>query len=768
MALAASTLTMSAGDGWPVNYGGVMLQGFWWDSYTESQWTALTQRADELSQYFDLIWIPNAGTTSGDYYAMNNNQAFPTQMGYMPCFWLDYNTIFGNEAELRAMIETYREKGVGIIEDVVINHKNGVSSWCDFPNETKTVNGKTYSITWPTDLSSICSNDEAATSSGYTGPKPTGADDTGDNFDGCRDLDHTNAQVQQNIKVYLDYLLNEMGFAGFRYDMVKGFGAQYVGEYNVSANPTFSVGEFWDNQDNTKNWINGTKVNSTIQSAAFDFDLKNKINAAFNNGQYSNLEWKSFTADPSYSRYAVTFAENHDTKRKDDHSKELLNNWSAANAFILTMPGTPCIFLGHYNADPTNIGAMIAARKKAGITNQSQPTRQHDWDNWTGYVLENEGDNGSIYCEFGSAVGNTNPGNGYFVVADGDAYRFYAAEKKTDSKRTVYFDNSANWDNVYCYVWNDNGDQLLGSWPGTKLIETTREGYYKLTIDAEGYDNLIFNNGSGTQTADLKIADAALYNNNGQIVGSVYTPTGNSLLLSTRTDNIHGDNVVNMSASPYHCNNLVITDGYEFNSAVNFTATNASYSRQTSYEWGTLCLPFAALSNNDVQFYQLKAATSETLSFTPIAETAAGMPVAYKVLNGKNAANKYELNITSSNVNVVTRPAASHPIDGWTMEGTFTPTSRVSDSEHNIYYIAENKFWNANQSAPAAPFRAWFETSTELPSRASFRIEEETEAINTITIDEEPKMECYDVFGHRQNTMKQGLNIVNGKKIIIF
>ena len=44
--------------GWPEKYEGVMLQGFYWDSYADSKWTDLEGQADELSQYFDLIWVP--------------------------------------------------------------------------------------------------------------------------------------------------------------------------------------------------------------------------------------------------------------------------------------------------------------------------------------------------------------------------------------------------------------------------------------------------------------------------------------------------------------------------------------------------------------------------------------------------------------------------------------------------------------------------------------------------------------------------------------
>lgn len=107
--------------GWPANYDGVMLQGFYWDSYKVTGWTNLTSQADELSKYFQLIWIPNSAKSEGG-------------MGYHPIYWFtNHNTDFGTEAELRTMIKTFKEKGTGMIADVIINHRNGVSNWTNFP-----------------------------------------------------------------------------------------------------------------------------------------------------------------------------------------------------------------------------------------------------------------------------------------------------------------------------------------------------------------------------------------------------------------------------------------------------------------------------------------------------------------------------------------------------------------------------------------------------------------------------------------------------------
>ncbi|MDE6296871.1 MAG: hypothetical protein K2L89_03410, partial [Muribaculaceae bacterium] len=368
--------------GWPEKYEGVMLQGFYWDSYKDTKWTNLESQADELSKYFKLIWIPNSGKCE--------------YMGYMPRYWFtNHNSAFGTEKELLSMISTFKAKGTGFIADCVINHRNGVKGWYDFPVEEW--NGRTWSI----GLDGICSNDEMAYSAGQ--PKPTGNPDTGDNFDGCRDLDHTNANVQDNCKNYVKCLQEKYGYAGMRYDMVKGYGGQYNKIYNTYANVEYSVGEYWDgNYDAVAAWIEATGKTS----AAFDFPCKYAMNEAFTSGDLTKLVWKAQGTTPQpaglihwwYPRYSVTFVDNHDTYR--DGSK-FTGNVIAANAFILMSPGTPCVFLPHYQQYKEEIQNLINIRNAAGLNNQSsvkvlQTTRDC-------YMAEVEGTKGKVVVKIGSA-----------------------------------------------------------------------------------------------------------------------------------------------------------------------------------------------------------------------------------------------------------------------------------------------------------------------------------------------------------------------------
>ena len=351
-------VTMMA-QGWPQNYGGVMLQGFYWDSYDDSQWATLEKQASDLASSFDLIWIPQSGNCGG------------TSMGYDDLYWFtNYNSSFGNEQQLRSMIKTFKAQGLGTIADVVINHRRNVSSWTDFPAET--YNGVTYQLTY----NDICADDEAAKNGQKVGPNK----DTGEGWDGMRDLDHMSTNVQKSVKAYLKFLLNDLGYIGFRYDMVKGYSASYTKMYNEDSKPQFSVGECWDSSNTIKNWIDGTGKTS----AAFDFQFRYTVRNAANNGNWARLiqqnegNWPLVSSNYNngdYRQWAVTFVENHDTEKRSNAAQDpLKKDTLAANAFMLAMPGTPCVFLKHWQAYKPEIKAMIEARKLAGVTNTSSYT----------------------------------------------------------------------------------------------------------------------------------------------------------------------------------------------------------------------------------------------------------------------------------------------------------------------------------------------------------------------------------------------------------
>lgn len=408
LALWLAPLAATA-QGWPSNYGGVMLQGFSWDSYIDTQWTNLEAQADDIAQYFDLIWVPQSGNCNTSY----NN------MGYGPVYWFDQTSSFGNEQQLRSLINTYKSRNVGIIADVVINHRGSLGvngSWVDFPAET--YKGVTYQL----GLADICKDDDGgATAKLYD---ITGNNDTGEDWNGMRDLDHTSANVQNNVIAYLSFLKDDIGYAGFRYDMTKGYAATYTGLYNSTTNPTYSVGEYWDgNLTKVKSWIDGTKVNGAVQSAAFDFPTRYSIRDACNSNNWSKLSTKGLAGYDDYKRYAVTFVENHDTQyRSTSYQGDPISIYvEAANAYVLCTPGTPCVFLPHWKQYKSNIKQMINARKAAHITNQSTLNELSSTTNL--YAAEV---GGTLKVAIGS--GSFDAGSGYTQVMSGNNYKVFLSK----------------------------------------------------------------------------------------------------------------------------------------------------------------------------------------------------------------------------------------------------------------------------------------------------------------------------------------------------
>lgn len=403
--------------GWASDYSGVMLQGFSWDSYNESQWKVLEKQADELKGYIDLVWLPQSGK------CMESTQV----MGYMPYYYFNQNSSFGSEAELRSLITKFKAAGIGAIADVVINHRN-TDGWYTFPSET--YKGVTYQM----QSTDICKNDDGgttATQAATDGVSLSQNNDEGTDFGGCRDIDHKSENVQKVIKAYLKYLKDDLGYTGFRYDMVKGFDGSHVADYNDATGVEYSVGEYWDGNDKIESWINRTNKKSAAFDFQFRYNVRDAVNGAANGKVTTSSDWSKLNSndnlmhDANYRRYAVTFVENHDTQKRSESEQNdpLRKDTIAANAYMLAMPGTPCIFQPHWNAYKSELKEMIAARKYAGITNMSNYANKQSKK--TLYVNEVTGTKHKLLVAVGNDAAGYAGETGYTKILSGYHYAYF-------------------------------------------------------------------------------------------------------------------------------------------------------------------------------------------------------------------------------------------------------------------------------------------------------------------------------------------------------
>lgn len=334
--------------------------------------------------------------------------------GYLPRQLNILNSKYGSKDDLSNVINAFKDKGIKAVADVVVNHRVGTTDWADFTNPD-----------WS--LYSIVNNDECGCGQGNA--------DTGEGFNGGRDIDHTNVdEVQNGIAKWLNEVLKPIGFSGIRFDFVKGFSPKYFGSYANAFGGDFCVGELWDNFDPNNMDANRQKivdwVDGTGQSCgAFDFTTKGILNDALSNGNYWRL--KASDGKPQgmigwWPSMSVTFVDNHDTGPAESCGSGQ-NLWSVpcdkvmeGYAYILSHPGIPTVFIPHvYDWNlKSSIGDLIKARRAAGVTSTSSVKIEAAEQGLYAAIVK--GNSKNLAVKIGP--NDWSPGSGYTLQASGPNY----------------------------------------------------------------------------------------------------------------------------------------------------------------------------------------------------------------------------------------------------------------------------------------------------------------------------------------------------------
>ena len=341
----------------------IILQGFNWESCNEevnsgkSWYQLLTAQVPQIAEAgFTAVWMPPPTKSV-------------SKQGYLPTDLYNLNSFYGSEDELKTVVARMREYNITPVADIVINHRcaeaqDDVGRW----------NKYTGKLAW--DSSAITSENPDFGGRGNRG--------TGEDYLPAPNIDHTQEFVRNDLKEWLEWLRQEVGFRGWRFDFVKGYSGVYTGEYVNETRPFLSFGEFWDacsyrdgvleyNQDahrqRTCNWVDSTGGNT----AAFDFTTKGILQEALSRTEY----WRLIDTHGNppgfcgmWPSRAVTFIENHDTGSTLQHWPFPWSKVLQGYCYILTHPGTPTVFYDHWqDAEFTDaINLMMKIRKDTGIT----------------------------------------------------------------------------------------------------------------------------------------------------------------------------------------------------------------------------------------------------------------------------------------------------------------------------------------------------------------------------------------------------------------
>lgn len=415
----------------PAQCEAVLMQAFYNESYSatspgvseygDTKWTTLTPQAAELGRYFDYIWLPPS--------------AFGDGAGYHPKQYSNQNSNWGTRAELDTLISALHRAGTKVVADIVINHCANKSTWCDFYE----MDFGEYGVFQP-DETYICSNDEVNASwneptatnegSGACWGTASGSPDDGDNWDGARDWSHDKVYVQNMFIAYLQWMRNVMHYDGFRYDKGDGFNNWHHYNYNRHARPEIAFMESYNGDDRIISEIE--QANRDIM--ALDFQTKWRAFDGIAAFDYSKCQGSGLLGR-GYAKYAVTFIESHDWFLRPDNENEfggrgnsmtpaLKDRLMQANAFLLGMPGVPCVFYPHWQKYKADIKPMINARKLAGIHSESPVTDEYAAQG--GYQCTIQGKYGWMVLQLGDRTTHTGWGDtAYQLIASGPGYAMW-------------------------------------------------------------------------------------------------------------------------------------------------------------------------------------------------------------------------------------------------------------------------------------------------------------------------------------------------------
>lgn len=343
----------------------ILFQGFNWESHKTKWYKLLTGQIKDLAKAgFTAIWLPPPSDSV-------------SPQGYLPRDLYQLDSNYGTEAELRELISVMHENNMQAIADIVINHRCASHQGND--GKWNKFGGR---LAW--DKSAICHDNPA-----YGGG---GGKKTGDDYPAAPNIDHSQERIRNDIINWLKWLRNSIGFDGWRLDFVRGYAGSYVKQYIDETVPSMAFGEYWDgceytdgvlnyNQDahrqRTVNWCDSTGGTS----AAFDFTTKGILQEAVGRREY----WRLVDGQGRPSGFvgmwpsrAITFVDNHDTGSTLNHWPFPFNHLHEGYAYILTHPGTPCVFYDHFymehNGLRKSILELMAVRKRQGINCRSKVT----------------------------------------------------------------------------------------------------------------------------------------------------------------------------------------------------------------------------------------------------------------------------------------------------------------------------------------------------------------------------------------------------------
>ena len=376
-----------------------LLQGFYWElgssqylnEYPEEKnlWNLLAERSSEFKELgFTSIWIPPAHKAS----SVNDVGYGVYDIWDLGEFEQGGNqrTKYGTKEELETAITSLHEEGIEVYYDAVLNHRSGlgkqnvestvlksgeeIKSYTYFPNMKGREKYYSKAEQWDWNWQQFDGVDYDAEEGSIT-PQLF----EGKSWDGTydkdyllgADVDYENKKVQDELKEWGTWLVNDIGFDGFRIDAIKHIDSNFIDNWMTdvqksSEQDVFFVGEAWIKNKMGLSFFLSDVGNENLH--VFDFPLRNTFkNMMTGMTNMSALGQAGLVNDPNYGGQAVTFIDNHDTGRdKVEYNAPVSKFKMQAYTYILTRAqGKPMVFWKDYyqNGYQAELRKLLEIRK---------------------------------------------------------------------------------------------------------------------------------------------------------------------------------------------------------------------------------------------------------------------------------------------------------------------------------------------------------------------------------------------------------------------
>lgn len=386
-----------------------MMQYFEWYLPNDGLlWKRVTAKAKKLSSFgITQVWLPPAykGTSQSDtgygVYDMYDLGEFD-QKGTV-------RTKYGTKKEYQEAIQALHRAGIQVLADIVINQKMGADETEEVdaievaPNDrNKDISGEQKILAWtkftfPGRQGKY--SDFIWTAKDFSGTDwdertkrkaifrfagkhwNTETDSENGNYDYLMgaDVDTDSVEVREQLKKWIIWYHQQVGFDGVRLDAVKHISFDLYRDVlrEVRAHAArvgkeiLAVGEYWSaDLQRLTHYLDVVEENMSLFDVPLHFNF---YNASHSGGQYPMRDLLANTLVSVQPQNAVTFVDNHDTE-PGQALESFVEPWFKPIAYaviLLRNQGTPCIFYGDYYGIPSrgiaptaNLQIMVQIRHR--------------------------------------------------------------------------------------------------------------------------------------------------------------------------------------------------------------------------------------------------------------------------------------------------------------------------------------------------------------------------------------------------------------------